>query len=249
MIQSEAIKPNRLNISNDSLELLKWIALVLMTGDHVNKFLLSSSNVVLFSLGRTVLPIFIFVLAYNMARDGMMLKGGYISSIRRMILFGILASPAFMLLDAHVVLVYEEKELWWGLNILFTMALLTWCLFSFEKGEKAPRWLWVGWLSFWIGGLFIEFWWAGLGLGIAIWRYYKSESYSRIIPVLIFSLLFLLVVNQGNSSFLIAFILIFLVSKSSINFPRMKWFFYFYYPFHLAVIFFIKEFGSQIYVI
>ena len=112
MIQ-EAIKPNRLNISNDSLELLKWIALVLMTGDHVNKFLLSSSNVVLFSLGRTVLPIFIFVLAYNMARDRMMLKGGYISSIRRMILFGILASPAFMLLDAHVVLVYEEKELWW----------------------------------------------------------------------------------------------------------------------------------------
>lgn len=63
MIQ-EAIKPNRLIISNDSLELLKWIALVLMTGDHVNKFLLSSSNVVLFSLGRTVLPIFIFVLAY-----------------------------------------------------------------------------------------------------------------------------------------------------------------------------------------
>ena len=125
----------------------------------------------------------------------------------------------------------------------------TWCLFSLEKGEKNKKWLWIGWLSFWIGGLFIEFWWSGLGLGIAVWWYYKNESYSRIFPVLFFSLLILLAVNQGNSSFLIAFLLIFVASKLPINFPRRKWFFYFYYPFHLTVIFFIKEFGSQFYVI
>lgn len=248
MIQ-EAIKPNRLTISNDSLELLKWIALVLMTGDHVNKFLLSSSNVVLFSLGRTVLPIFIFVLAYNMARDGTMTKGCYIRSIKRMLLFGILASPAFILLGGHVALVSEEKEIWWILNILFSMALLTWCLYSLEKGDNDIKWLWIGWLSFWVGGLFIEFWWSGLGLGVAIWWYFKNKSYSRIILALFFSLLFLLAVNQGNSSFLIAFILILLASKLPINFPRMKWFFYFYYPFHLTVILFIKELGGQIYII
>jgi hypothetical protein len=57
-------------VSDGSTELLKWIGLVLMTGDHINSCLFNSTLPVLFGLGRLCLPIFVFVLAYNLARPG-----------------------------------------------------------------------------------------------------------------------------------------------------------------------------------
>ncbi len=160
-----------------------------------------------------------------------------------MILFGVLASPAFIFLGGDIAIIVEGNTvIWRSLNVLFTLALLTWCLYSLERGENENIWLWVGWSSFWIVGAFVEFWWGALGLGVSVWWYYKNISFTKIIPALFFSLFFLLAINEGSAYFLVAFLLIYLISKFSFKIPRMKWFFYFYYPVHLTLIYAVKEF-------
>jgi TraX protein. len=55
-------------------EAIKWIALVLMLGDHVNKYLFNESLPFLYEAGRTVMPMFCVVLAYNLARPDTLAK-------------------------------------------------------------------------------------------------------------------------------------------------------------------------------
>ena len=89
----------RLVVHDGSLEALKWIALVLMTGDHVNKYLFNGTIPALFNAGRVALPLFIFVLAYNLARPGTLERGAYPRTMKRLALFGVLATPAFIALE------------------------------------------------------------------------------------------------------------------------------------------------------
>lgn len=58
-----------LHVPDGTVEALKWLALALMTGDHVNKYLFNGTLPFLFEAGRLALPIFVFVLAYNLAVD------------------------------------------------------------------------------------------------------------------------------------------------------------------------------------
>jgi len=45
---------------------MKWLALALMTLDHVHKYLLGYRVTVLFAMGRSAMLLFAFVLAYNL---------------------------------------------------------------------------------------------------------------------------------------------------------------------------------------
>lgn len=51
-----------LEIADGTLEVLKWLALLMMALDHINKYLLDESSTTLFALGRMVMPLFSFVL-------------------------------------------------------------------------------------------------------------------------------------------------------------------------------------------
>jgi hypothetical protein len=99
----------RLVIPNGSVEALKWLALVLMTGDHVNKYLLNGTVPALFDAGRLAMPIFAFVLAYNLARPGNLERGVYRRTITRLGLFGVVSTPICIALGG---LLYG----WWPLN-------------------------------------------------------------------------------------------------------------------------------------
>ena len=57
-------------IADGTLEALKWLGIGLMTLDHMNKFLNGGQSAFIFDLGRIALPLFGFVLAYNLARPG-----------------------------------------------------------------------------------------------------------------------------------------------------------------------------------
>ncbi|MCB2035736.1 MAG: hypothetical protein KDF56_02300 [Ottowia sp.] len=50
----------RLVLADGTVEALKWFALLLMTGDHVNKYLFNGTIDWLFDAGRLCLPIFVF---------------------------------------------------------------------------------------------------------------------------------------------------------------------------------------------
>lgn len=156
-------------IENGSLELLKWIALILMTVDHVNTYLFDGSHYILYSLGRIVMPIFVFVLVYNLTRPGVFEKNHYFKIIKQMIVFGLLSCPAFYILEGCVAQFDKNMPGVLMLNILFTLALLVWCLFCFERGEKERFWFRLGWVFFVVLGLFVQFWWGALGLGVSIW--------------------------------------------------------------------------------
>ena len=71
-IPAPAMTAPALMLSSGTLEALKWLALLLMTLDHVNKHLLHASVPELFAAGRLTLPLFGFVLGYNLARPGVL---------------------------------------------------------------------------------------------------------------------------------------------------------------------------------
>ena len=62
-------------MADGSLAAIKWTALVLMVFDHVNKYLYAEKLPVIFQLGRIVMPMFGFVLAYNLARPCALARG------------------------------------------------------------------------------------------------------------------------------------------------------------------------------
>ena len=88
----------KLELSSGTLETLKWLALLLMTLDHVNKHLLHASVPELFAAGRLALPLFGFVLGYNLARPGALVNGGYSRTARRLAIFGTIATIPFIAL-------------------------------------------------------------------------------------------------------------------------------------------------------
>jgi len=64
-------------VSDGTLEALKWLALLLMVADHTNKYLLHDASHTLFNAGRIAMPLFVFVLAYNLARPDAYKRGAH----------------------------------------------------------------------------------------------------------------------------------------------------------------------------
>ncbi|MGP5477580.1 TraX family protein [Pseudomonas helleri] len=219
----------RLEIPSGSIELLKWLALVLMTGDHINKYLLNSSDMWLYNAGRLAMPLFMFVLAYNLSRPDSLRRGIYRRTMLRLLIFGILASPAFLALNTLV-------DGWWPLNILFTLFALTITLRLIEEKKIYGYCLAV--ISFFLGGLLVEFWWPAILFGLASWIYIKQNSLTTFIFL---SITCLLLGYVNNNQWAVAAIpIIHLFKYIHLTCPRSRLFFYIFYPAHLIIIYFIR---------
>jgi len=117
-------------LSSGSLEALRWLALLLVTLDYVNKHLLHASVPELFAAGRLALPLFSFVLCCNLARPGALASGGYSRTARRLAIFGTIATIPFIALG----------DLGWGwgpFNIMATLLVATLCAWLIEAGGPA----------------------------------------------------------------------------------------------------------------
>lgn len=111
-------------ISEGTLQALKWLALLLMVLDHVNTYLLNGAHRWAYEAGRMCLPLFAFVLAYNLARPTTN-ADHYKRMIGRMALAGIAATPALAWL--HNGSVHQ-------LNVMFSLAICTGAIWAIEKG-------------------------------------------------------------------------------------------------------------------
>jgi len=219
-----------LRVESGTLEALKWLGLVLMTADHVNKYLLHDAIPALFAAGRLAVPLFSFVLAYNLARPSSLAKGVYGRVARRLAIAGVLASIPFIGLGG---LVWE----WWPLNVMFMLLASTGVMALLERGG-APR-LIVAALLFVLGGAMVEFWWPAVAMTLAAWRYTRRPTWTSLI-VWVAATAALYVINR-NVWALAALPLIFLAPQLSITMPRMRHVFYVFYPLHLLVLWIITR--------
>lgn len=217
---------NAWSISDGSLEALKWIGLVLMAGDHVNKYLLHEASPALYALGRMVMPLFGFVLMANLARPGALEAGVHLRIMKRLAIFALLATPAFVRLVGG-----------WPLNILATLFLATLIAWLLERGGTAHRC--TALIAFLFGGAMVEFWWPALLCCLSAWAFLRSPSGLRLLLWALATAL--LVVINGNFAALAALPLIWGASRVDVPMPRRRWVFYVFYPAHLSLIALVQQ--------
>lgn len=206
-----------LRLSSGSVEAVKWLALVLMTGDHINWFLLDSSLPLLYELGRLAFPLFALVVAYNLARPG----ADYWRAARRLALFGVIA------LVPHWYLTNVDGLAF--LNVFFTFALAAAIMGLINAGRYE-----LAAVVFTVGGLAVEYVWLGVALTLCAWWYFRSGS--RYAMAAAVGALASLVMVNGNHWALFSVLVVFLASASTSRIPRHRWAFYAYYPAHLVVL-------------
>jgi TraX protein len=214
-----------LEMSAASIDALKWLAVALMVIDHINKFVFKDAVPSLFALGRVAMPLFVFVLGYNLARPGALQAGVYGRVLIRLLAFGALSVVPHALMNP---LVWG----WWPANILFTLAVAVLVIWLLDRGGPVPV-IGAG-LAFVFGGALVEFWWPAVAACVFVWAYFKT-SVAGYAAGFVASLLALYVVN-GNFWALLALPLILAAHAWRWPLPRMKWFFYGFYPLHFALI-------------
>ena len=223
------LNPRSLVVCDGTLEALKWIALILMTGDHINKYLFNGTNNLVFAAGRVAMPIFVFVLAYNLARPESEQRGVYQRTMQRLAVFGVLSTPAYLGLGG-------VQHGWWPLNILFTLLVLTAILRLMTLRTH------VGYVAsaalFFVAGFVVEYCWEALALGIAAWWYCRQASWVAL-AMGVSALSSLWLVNS-NGWALATLPAIWIASCFTLTVPRRRWAFYWFYPIHLAVLWLIR---------
>ena len=166
----------RLDVTDASLEWIKWLAVVGMVLDHVNWFFLASSvanpqaspHAWMNDVGRVVFPLFAFVFGINLARVLDESTNGT-ARLRRMLLrlivAGVVAQGAYVLLRGY----------FWPLNVLFTFALSALVAACFA-GDATPSKKLAGVVLLVAGGLAVEYWWVGVGLTLAALHFARRRS-------------------------------------------------------------------------
>ena len=216
----------RLVVADGTVEGLKWLGLLLMTGDHVNKYLFNSTLPFLFEAGRLAMPLFVFVLAFNLARPGQLERGVYQRTMKRLAAFGALASIPFIALGG----LYAG---WWPLNILFTLLALTATAYLIERGNIA----WAA-LVLMGAGAMVEYWWPALLFGLAVWSYARKPTLAAA-GVAVIACAALGFIN-GNMWALAVLPVLLAATCFDLRMPRLRWAFYAYYPLHLGALWLIR---------
>lgn len=221
------------HISAASIELLKWLAVVLMVVDHINKFVLKESVPSMFALGRIAMPLFVFVLGYNLARPAAYESGVYQRVLTRLTCFGVLSIYPHAMMNVLI-------GGWWPVNIMFTLALAVLIMWLTEKGGVVS--VIFAWVAFLLLGAVVEFWWPAVAGCLFVWLYFKKGKPVYLVGFVL-SLLALYFVN-GNFWALLALPVIVIARAWRWQLPRMKWFFYAFYPLHFILLWLYIRFAS-----
>lgn len=201
-----------LTLGSGARELLKWIALLAMTGDHVAKVAFDGYVPVISELGRIAFPLFALVMACNLAEPGADLH----KSMRRLALWGLIAQP----LHAFAF------GFWLPLNILLTFALAAVAVHALANNRSVQLLLAAGVLP-----MFVDYQWAGVGSVLLAWIAIRHRAWW----LLLVGLAAVCWVNH-NGWALLAIPVVLLAARVTWQLPRWRWAFYGYYVGHLAVL-------------
>lgn len=194
-------------------ECLKWIALVLMTGDHVLTVFGLGYVPMVSELGRVAFPVFALVMAYNLAQPGA--DAG--KSARRLALWGLVATPAATLAFGQFL----------PLNVLLTFAAAAGGIWALERRQ----WALAALLAL-VAPVALDYAWPGVWLVLSGWCWYRGQGGQ---PWLAWGCMGLLCLYNGNAWALLAIPLLRL-GHLDVAIPRLGMTFYGYYVGHLAAL-------------
>jgi hypothetical protein len=209
-----------ISIPDGSLEALKWVAVLAMVADHTNRAWAGETLHSFAEFGRLAFPLFGFVFGYNLARTHL---ARIPSIITRLTAFGALAMPCYIV----------ALEIWAPLNVLFTFALSAALVWLDRKYAG-----WTGWIAVLaalvIGGIAVDYFWFGPLYAFASYRWAGKPSMETFLAFL--AALGVLAIITVSWTCYGAMALILLSRRFDFGFVRQKWFFYGFYPVHLAIL-------------
>lgn len=205
-------------MTSSGRELLKWIAVALMTLDHALKVFQLGYVPVATELGRVAFPIFALVMAYNLAQPG----ADVTRSIRRLALWAIIAQPAHAFAFGH----------WLPVNILWTFVVAACAIWALGR----RNWHLAAALLA-VAPIFLDYAWAGVWLVVGAWACFRENRVSLAYRPAAWALLavpmVLLCAHNGNGWALLALPALAL-GRMRWRVGRTRWAFYGYYVGHLA---------------
>lgn len=240
------MKTGSLFFNNINLDIIKILALLVMTLDHIGH-LLYPGCFELRLIGRATFPLFVFLLTFHLAQQGIFLK-----YIKRMFPFAILAT--LMMSPFDIVIRHSYKlNIFWS----FLVAIVFLFLVNKIKEDNMPKFfkifLWfMLWLIFSALSFLCDYQFGGFLLIVAMYAWFKTRK-----PFFMVALLFsALYVNSDHlmtyPSVVIPFMLMSLltilfglslekrVDKSQKRWLKPWWIFYAYYPVHVMVLYIIR---------
>lgn len=212
-----AIVAPRERLSDAGALVVKLVALAFMVADHVDWFLHDGALGFNATLGRAVFPLFAFLLAVNLSRSS-----DPVPVVRklvpRLLIFGALAHPAYMLLQGHLL----------PLNIMFTLAAAVAIVACLARGW----YVWAALALFWLGA-FVDYAWLGLAAVVGPWLVLRAGF--GFVPALVLACV-LLSAWCGSAWPFAAVPVLLLAMCIHAPAPRWKWLFYAAYPAHLVAL-------------
>lgn len=216
-------------MTSSAREVLKWLAVILMTGDHVAKVIYGGYVPVLSEAGRVAFPLFALVMAYNLAQPGADVG----KSVRRLGMWGVVAQPVHALVFGY----------WLPLNILLTFAAAASCIWAYASRKWA-----LAVALFFVAPLVVDYQWAGVWLVVEGWFWFANcgsgrpvrsmlgtwDPMARAFPYWLWCCMGLLCWYNGNAWALLAIPVMLGLSCVAWPVPRGRWVFYGYYVGHLA---------------
>ncbi len=196
-------------------EILKWLAVLLMTGDHVAKLLYGGYVPVVSELGRIAFPVFALVMAYNLAQPG----ADVAKSVKRLALWGCIAQPVYAWAFGMMLPV----------NVLLSFALAAACVLCAQNRR--------GWLLVVLAipmPLLVDYQWAGITLVLTWWWLFSTKRVdihfwlgaAAFVPLCFYN---------GNAWALLALPLM-AAGQLELHVPRTRWAFYGYYVAHIGLL-------------
>ena len=204
-------------------EAIKWVALVLMVGDHINAALFDREFPLISELARIVFPMFGFVFAHNLAR--FRIEWGRL--LTRLLIVAAIAQPFHLIVFGG----------WLPFNIMFTFAAAVAVLMlARNRSFVAAGVTLIG------SGFFVDYAWPGILLIVS--GYGLARAPLARVPWLAIvtdsaSLIGLDSVNQNLwalGAIPVLALIAWLIHRTGWQVPRLKWVFYLFYPLHLAVL-------------
>ncbi|MCU1122523.1 TraX family protein [Stenotrophomonas sp. Sm3147] len=197
-------------MTSSAREVLKWLAVVLMTCDHVAKAIYGGYVPGLSEAGRVAFPLFALVMAYNLAQPG----ADAVKSVRRLAMWGLIAQPVHALAFGY----------WLPLNILLTFALCAAAIYA--AGQR--KWVVLAFAAA-VLPAFVDYQWAGVGFVLLAWLAFHRQQCWLLVPAFAAICWF-----NGNLWALAAIPVALGLSRVAWPVPRGRWAFYGYYVGHLA---------------